>query len=76
MCSQGRGSPGSSPGSFDALGFVRERKGLLRSPSVSTSVGNTNEQQALYADRQRSNEMLGWQLKLDELRVKYMCVCK
>lgn len=37
-------------------------------------MGSTNEQQALYADRQRSNEMLGWQLKLDKLRVKFICV--
>lgn len=53
------------PGSFDALGFVRGEERVPGSPAASTSAGNTNEQQALYADRQRANEMLGWQLKLD-----------
>lgn len=53
------------PGSFDALGFVRGEERVPGSPAASTSAGNTNEQQALYADRQGANEMLGWQLKLD-----------
>lgn len=53
------------PGGFDALGFVRGEERIPRSPAASTSAGSSDEQQALYADRQTANEMLGWQLKLD-----------
>lgn len=56
------------------LALSRERKGVRWSRSVSTTVGNANEQRgSLCADRQRSNEIPGWQLKLDKLRVNFRC---